>query len=313
MRLCFLLLTLASTLALTGCGPEDYTPSEARDEIVNRGYEVNEQGYATAIDSAKPELARIYAQADIEDRELSFYPVVRAAKEGRPKVLKALLQETEEVPDTSKAYRFEKAGAVGYAAYESNLESVKVLLENGGEASETAVWMAARGGNPETANYLLKNGAPVSPDALSQAAVMGGPDVLRELLSAKDTIRSNQPLRMAVLDDDSVAVAELIEHGAPVYPRNTTFVKAPVYEALCGRGGLVANMDMLKQLLLHHDASPEPLIKAREVVIEEAGYRGMSVQERSDLFDCEGWLRSDEVRSLIYRARRNQNIEPEEE
>ena len=64
-------------------------------------------------------------------------------------------------------------------------------------------------------------------------------------------------------------------------------------------------MDMLRQLLLNHDASPKRLIEAKEVVIEEAGYRGMSPQDRSDLFNCEEWLRSDEVRSLIFRARSN--------
>jgi hypothetical protein len=293
-------LLLSGIMILGGCGPEDYTPSEARDAIVNRGYEVNERGYATAIDSAKPKLARIYAQASIEESDLGFYPVVRAAKKGRPKVLRAILQETETVPDTSKAYQFEKAGAVGYAAYEGNLESVKVLLDNGGEASETALWMAARGGQPEVADYLLKKDAPVSPDALSQAAVMGGPDVLRRLLAAKDTIRSNKPLKMAVLDGDSTEVAELIQHGAPVNP-DTVFSEAPVFEALCARA--YADMEMVRQLLLDHDASPRPLIEARQVVMEIRGRPRMSLENRRDLYDCEGWLRSDRVRSTIYQSR----------
>jgi len=288
-------------MVIGGCGPEDYSPSEARDAIVNRGYEVNERGYAIAIDSAEPKLARIYAQASIEERKLGFYPVVRAAKKGRPEVLRAILEETENVPDTSKAYQFEKAGAVGYAAYEGNIESVKLLLENGGEASETALWMAARTGETDVAGYLLKKGAPVSPNALSQAAVLGGPDVLRKLLSAKDSIRSNKPLKMAVLDGDSAAVAELSQHGAPVNP-DTVFTEAPVFEALCG-GRAYADMETTRQLLLEHDASPRPLIKARQVVMEIRERPRMSLDDRRDLYECEGWLHSDRLRSIIAQSR----------
>ena len=297
------LLVLSGIIMLGGCGPEDYTPSEARDAIVNRGYEVNERGYATAIDSAKPKLARIYAQASIEERKLGFYPVVRAAKRGRPEVLRAILEEIETVPDTSKAYQFEKAGAVGYAAYEGNLESVKVLTENDGEASETALWMAARGGQTEVADYLLKKNAPISPNVLSQAAVVGGPDILRRLLSAKDTIRSNKPLKMAVLDGDSVAVTELSQHGAPVNPY-TVFTEAPVFEALCG-GRAYADMEITRQLLLEHDASPQPLIKARQVVMETRKRPRMSLDDRRDLYGCEGWLQSDRVMAIIAQSRRN--------
>lgn len=268
---------------LVACGPEDYTPSEARDAIVDRGHEVTERGFATAIDSAKPGLARIYAQAGIEDDKLGFYPVVRAAAEGKPEVLRALLEEGEPIPDTSKMYRFDKVGALGQAAYSGNLKSIKLLVEEGAEPSESAIRLAARGGHTKTVDYLLKKGAPPSPKALAEAADVGGVEALKRLLSAKEEVSSSLPLKAAALDGDSSAVAVLVDHGAPVTP-DTVFTEAPVFEALCGR--TIPDLEMAKQLLFQHNASPEPLIKAREVQKDIRGKPRMSLEDRRDLYDC---------------------------
>jgi ankyrin repeat protein len=194
--------------------------------------------------------------------------LIEAVKDGKPTVIRALIQEhadvnTREVDGTT---------ALHWAVRSDDRETVQLLIRAGAHVNVanryglTPLSLAATNGDPEVVNLLLESGADpdtVSPEgetALMTAAKAGNRASVVALLdhgadvNAREQWFSETALMWAAAENHAEVTRALIDHGADINARSVQqefarfrFNLATMVNTVLPRGGLTALMLAARQ------------------------------------------------------------------
>jgi ankyrin repeat protein len=194
--------------------------------------------------------------------------LIEAAKDGKPTVVRALIQQHADV----NSREIDGTTALHWAVRSDDRESVQLLIRAGAQVNVTNRYgltplsLAATNGDPEVVSLLLESGAdpetasPEGETALMTAAKAGNPDSVAVLLdygadvNAKEHWFNETALMWAAAENHDKVTRTLIEHGADINARSVQqefarfrFNLATMVNTVLPRGGLTALMLAARQ------------------------------------------------------------------
>jgi uncharacterized protein len=194
--------------------------------------------------------------------------LIDAAKDGKPAVIRALIQQHVDV----NSREIDGTTALHWAVRSDDRESVQLLIRAGAEVNVanryglTPLSLAATNGNPAVVSLLLESGAdpntasPEGETALMTAAKAGNPGSVVALLdhgadvNAKEQWFNETALMWAAAENHAEVARTLIDHGAAVNARSAQqefarfrFNLATMVNTVLPRGGLTALMLAARQ------------------------------------------------------------------
>ena len=202
------------------------------------------------------------AAADADTR------LIAAAKDGKPAVVRALIQQHADV----NSREIDGTTALHWAVRSDDRDSIQLLIRAGAQVNVanryglTPLSLAATNGNPEVVSLLLESGAdpetasPEGETALMTAAKAGNPDSVAALLdygadvNAKEHWFNETALMWAAAENHAEVTRILIDHGAEINARSVQqefarfrFNLATMVNTVLPRGGLTALMLAARQ------------------------------------------------------------------
>jgi uncharacterized protein len=194
--------------------------------------------------------------------------LIKAAKDGNPVVVRALIQQHADV----NSREIDGTTALHWAVRSDDRESVQLLIRAGAQVNAgnrygvTPLSLAATNGNPEVVKLLLESGAdpnaasPEGETALMTAATAGNPASVVALLdhgadvNAREHWFNESALMWAAAENHAEVTRTLIDRGADINARSVQqefarfrFNLATMVNTVLPRGGLTALMLAARQ------------------------------------------------------------------